>query len=211
MSAVKKKIVVAVTGATKAGKSEVCGYLQKLYPVIDVDYLAHSLYKKGSSLYGILKRKYGPVIIKKDGDINRRILGEIVFGDRRDYWDFTCLVYPALIKKLKKEIKNTAGPVVVVDMAILFESGFYTGADKIILIKTSAGEWKKRIGEVSDRRYFEKIRKFQDFFPSSKKIALSDYIVYNNSTKEDLFGKIDKIMDKILKGDLWTRKNRKRP
>jgi dephospho-CoA kinase len=65
MSAVKKKIVVAVTGATKAGKSEACAYLQKLYPVIDVDCLAHALYKKGSSLYGILKRKYGPVIIKK--------------------------------------------------------------------------------------------------------------------------------------------------
>jgi dephospho-CoA kinase len=206
-----KKIVIAVTGATKAGKSEVCSYLSKSYPVIDVDYLGHSIYKKGTSLYRIMKRKYGPVIIKKDGEINRRILGEIVFGDRRDYWDFTCLVYPALIKKLKKEIKKTAGRFVIVDMAILFESGFYTKADRIILVKTSAGEWKKRIGEVSDRRYFEKIRKFQDFFPSSKKIALSDFIIYNNSSKEDLHKKVDKIMEKISKGDLWTRKNKKRP
>jgi dephospho-CoA kinase len=206
-----KKIVIAVTGATKTGKSEVCAYLSKTYPVIDVDYLGHAIYKKGTSLYRIMKRKYGPVIIKKDGEINRRILGEIVFGDRRDYWDFTCLVYPALIKKLKKEIKKTAGQFVIVDMAILFESGFYTKADRIILVKTSAGEWKKRIGEVSDRRYFEKIRKFQDFFPSSKKIALSDFIIYNNSSKEDLYKKVDKIMEKISKGDLWTRKNKKRP
>ena len=206
-----KKIVIAVTGATKTGKSEVCSYLSKSYPVIDVDYLGHTIYKKGTSLYRIMRRKYGPVIIKKDGEINRRILGEIVFGDRRDYWDFTCLVYPALIKKLKKEIKKTAGRFVIVDMAILFESGFYTKADRIILVKTSAGEWKKRIGEVSDRRYFEKIRKFQDFFPSSKKIALSDFIIYNNSSKEDLYKKVDKIMEKILKGDLWTRKNKKRP
>jgi dephospho-CoA kinase len=211
MSAAKKKIVIAVTGATKTGKSELCAYLGRSSPVIDVDYLAHTIYKKGTSLYRILRKKYGTVIIKKDGEINRRILGEIVFGDRRDYWDFTCLVYPALIKKLKKEIQKTPGSAVIVDMAILFESGFYTRADKIILVKTSAGEWKKRISEVSDRRYFEKIRKYQDFFPYSKKIALSDFIIYNNGSKEDLYKKADKIMGKILKGDLWTRKNRKRP
>lgn len=200
MSAADKKIVVAVTGTTKAGKTEACGHLAESYTVIDVDHLAHKLYKKGSSLYAILKRKYGPVIIKKDGDINRRILGEIIFGDRRDYWDFTCLVYPALIKALIKEIKKVKEPVVVLDMAVLFESGFYTKADRIIFVRTKDKEWKKRIENESDRRYFEKIRKFQEYFPTPKKIALSDHIVYNNETKEELHAKVDKIMAKIVKG-----------
>jgi dephospho-CoA kinase len=197
MSAAKKKIVVAVTGTTKSGKSEACGHLAEKYPVIDVDHLAHKLYKKGSSLYYVMKHKYGPVIIKKDGDINRRILGEIIFGDRRDYWDFTCIVYPALIKALIKEIKNIKEPVVILDMAVLFESGFYTKADKIIFVRTRDKEWKKRIENESDRRYFEKIRKFQEYFPTPKKIALSDYIVYNNEAKEELHKKVDKIMAKI--------------
>lgn len=200
MSAAKKKIVVAVTGTTKSGKSEACSHIAQMYPVIDVDHLAHKLYKKGSSLYRVMKRKYGPVIIKKDGDINRRILGEIIFGDRRDYWDFTCIVYPALIKALIKEIKAIKSPVVVLDMAVLFESGFYTKADKIIFIRTKDSAWKKRIENESERRYFEKIRKFQEYFPTPKKIALSDYIVYNNETIEELHKKTDKIMAKILKG-----------
>lgn len=200
MSAAKKKIVVAVTGTTKSGKSEACNHLALKYPVIDVDHLAHKLYKKGSSLYRVMKRKYGPVIIKKDGDINRRILGEIIFGDRRDYWDFTCIVYPALIRALIKEIRGIKSSVVVLDMAVLFESGFYTKADKIIFIRTKDKEWKKRIESESDRRYFEKIRKFQEYFPTPKKIALSDYIVYNNETIEELHKKTDKIMAKILKG-----------
>ncbi len=199
MSAAKKTTVVAITGNTKAGKSEAAEHLKETYPVIDVDKLAHTLYKKGTPLYRVLKRKYGPVIIKKDGDINRRILGEIIFGDRRDYWDFTCIVYPALIKKLKNEIKGYTDPVVVLDMAVLFESGFYTQADRIIFIRASNKQWKKRVETESDRRYFEKIRKFQEFFPTSKKIALSDYIVYNNEDKEQLHEKADKIMEKIRK------------
>ena len=125
MSAVKKTII-AVTGTTKAGKSEVCGHLTEKFAVIDVDKLAHHLYRKGSPLYGVLKRKYGPVIINKEKEINRRILGEIIFGDRRDYWDYTCIIYPALIKALKKEIEKVDAPVVILDMAVLFESGFYT-------------------------------------------------------------------------------------
>lgn len=199
MSAAKKTAVIAITGTTKAGKSEAAEHLREKYPVIDVDKLGHVLYRKGSSIYNILKRKYGPVIIKKDGDINRRILGEIIFGDRRDYWDFTCIVYPALIKALKKEIAKIDGPIVIIDMAVLFESGFYTKADKIIFIRAAYKEWKKRIETEADRRYFEKIRKFQEFFPSSKKIALSDYIVYNNGAKDELHEKVDKIMEKIRK------------
>ncbi|MEI7542696.1 MAG: dephospho-CoA kinase [bacterium] len=198
MSAVKKKIVVAITGTTKSGKSEVCSHLEEKYPVIDVDHLAHKLYKKGTSLYYVMKRKYGPVIIKRDKEINRRILGEIVFGDRRDYWDFTCILYPALIKALIKEIKKIKEPVVILDMAVLFESGFYTKADKIIFVRTKDKEWKKRIENESDRRYFEKIRKFQEFFPTPKKVALSDYIIHNDDDIEELQKKIDKVMAKIL-------------
>jgi dephospho-CoA kinase len=199
MSAAKKNFVVAITGTTKAGKSEAAEHLSAGFSIIDVDKLAHTLYEKGTSLYKILKKKYGPVIIKKDGEINRRILGEIIFGDRRDYWDFTCIVYPALIKSLKKQIEKSAGPIVVLDMAVLFESGFYTKADRIIFVRTSNKEWKKRLGTDSERRYFEKIRKFQESFPTPKKIALSDYIVYNNSGKYELYEKVDKIMEKIRK------------
>ncbi|MCE5299543.1 MAG: dephospho-CoA kinase [Spirochaetia bacterium] len=195
-----KRFVVAVTGMTKSGKSEACGHLALRYPVIDVDMLAHKLYKKGTSLYATLKRKYGRVIIKKEsGEINRRILGEIIFGDRRDYWDFTCLVYPAMVKALKREIKKQPPGIVVLDMAVLFETGFYKDADKIIYIRSAAKTWKKRIQDVSERRYFEKIRKYQEYFPGPKKIALSDYIVYNNGEKEELYGKMDKIMEKAGK------------
>jgi dephospho-CoA kinase len=199
MSAVKKQTIIAITGATKSGKSEACGHMSEKFDVIDVDKLAHQLYVKGTPLYGVLKRKYGPVILNKEREINRRVLGEIVFGDRRDYWDYTCILYPALIKALNKEIARVKNDVIILDMAVLFESGFYKKADKIILIKSSGKEWKKRIDSNPDRRYFEKIRKFQEFFPTAKKIALSDYILYNNGSKEDLYDKCDKILEKIGK------------
>ena len=56
---------------------------------------------------------------------------------------FNNLVFPYLNKALQSKIQNLKSKIVVLDMAVLFESGFYTHADIIIFVKVSGSGMAK--------------------------------------------------------------------
>ncbi len=69
---------------------------------------------------------------------------------------------------------------------MLFESGFYRRADMIVLVKVPSKGWNKRVNFLKNREFVRKAVKFQKIFGLNKKIALSDYILYNDKNKAAL-------------------------
>ena len=197
-SAVKK--IIAITGFTGSGKTVAANFLRKKgFMVIDVDEFVHSIYAPGCALYTALVKRYKKGVLAEGLQIDRKKLGEIVFGSRRAYRDFIKLVYPAMNKALLKHINCLDEKVVILDMAVLFESGFYRKADEIIYIKTDINVWNKRVAPFKKKKY-RTIKSYQVSFPEPKKIAYSRYIIYNNKTKKDLCLKVLKAVNKISEG-----------
>jgi dephospho-CoA kinase len=202
MNAVK---VVGVTGLTRSGKSTLCEYIKKQgKKVIDVDKFAHTLYKKETPLSKKLVREYGKTILKKSGVIDRDVLREIVFKSKKSYKNFTSIVYPVMNRELLKKIKSFHKPrttnhksLVFLDMAVLFESGFYKNVDCIVFVSANSKNIKSRAKDVRNLEKYEKITAFQKLFAVSKKIALSTYIIYNDKSKRDLFRKVAMILKKL--------------
>jgi dephospho-CoA kinase len=187
MSAVKKKIIIGVTGRTKSGKSLACAYLAKAgCAVIDVDKFAHALYLKGRPLWKQLVKAYGEKILDTRGEVDRSKLREIVFRDKKKYGRFVNLVYPVLARGLRLAISNIPSSIVALDMAVLFESGFASEVDKIICIACDGKIWAKRLAMYPQKEFLLKAALYQEIFGEAKKIALSDYILYNNGSKEQL-------------------------
>ncbi len=186
-----KRFVVAITGLTGTGKSFFSDCLRKVGAnVIDVDVFVHRIYKKGTPLYRKLILKYKD-ILGDDGEVERKKLREIVFSDKKQYYEFTRIVYPEMKKSLVKELKKVKG-LIFLDMAVLFESGFDKYADKIIYIHVDESVWNKRTGRLKNKNY-KIIKNFQKIIPESKKIAKSDFIIYNNGSKRALCKKAEEI------------------
>jgi len=201
----KNKIVIGLTGIIASGKSEAAGAFRgKGISVIDVDKFAHGLYAKGRPLYRKLIKKYGKGILGAGGRICRPALADLAFKDEKHYLYFNRIVFPYLNSALHSKIQNLRSKIAVLDMAVLFESGFYRHVDVIIFVKVPGGIWKKRVNAGKNSGWAKKTLKYQKIFAINKKIALSDYILYNDKDKADLRRRAA-VLIKIIK-DIYGRK-----
>jgi len=198
------KIVIGLTGLIASGKTETAKAFKKAgFAVVDVDSFAHGLYTKGKPLYKALVKKYGPCILGANREIDRRGLAELAFAGKKQYLSFSRLVFPYLNRALKVFIDNrqpstdNRQPIfIVLDMAVLFESGFYRNCDAIVFVSSRENHILARL---RSRRpgATRKALKFQKLFPVNKKIALSDYIIYNNKNMAALRRAAGELMSKI--------------
>ena len=204
------KMVTGITGLTGSGKSEAAGYLRRRgYHVIDADKTAHSLYEKGKPLYRALVKKYGSAVAGRSG-IDRPALAKAALKNKKTYLEFTALVYPALVKQLKREIKTAKNSRIAVDMAVLYEAGFDAVCLAVIVVLASEAKRRERAGKKWDSETMRKIRGFQKLFPLRKKIELADSIIYNNESKESLRKKIFDAVKRIERERVWKGTRRKK-
>lgn len=78
-----KPYVIGLTGGIASGKSSICQRLLNLGAAhIDCDKVAHELYQGGKPCYTAIKETFGERVIGEDGEINRKVLGSIVFHNK---------------------------------------------------------------------------------------------------------------------------------
>lgn len=84
-----KPYIIGLTGGIASGKSSVAEKLQKLgAALVNCDKIAHDLYLPGKKCFDMIVENFGPTILKPDGSIDRRALGNIVFNDQVSFYLF---------------------------------------------------------------------------------------------------------------------------
>ena len=75
--------VIGLTGGVGAGKSTVLSFLQENYGfyVIQADLMARKLMEPGKEAYKAVCDFLGPVILQENGEIDRKIMADIIFND----------------------------------------------------------------------------------------------------------------------------------
>src|SRR5699024_5078503 len=97
--------IIGITGGIATGKSTVTNFLiDKGYKVIDADKIAREVVEKGEIAYDEIVNYFGNNILKKDGSIDRKKLGEIIFNDQNKRTKLNSIVHPQVIKKIKENI-----------------------------------------------------------------------------------------------------------
>lgn len=166
---------IAITGNIAAGKSEVEKIISENYPVYDADKIAHKFL----------------------GNVDRRALGEKVFNDPIARKELESIIHP----KVKNEILNIftkiTTPVVFVSIPLLFETGFDKLFDKILFVQCNDDI---RLEHLMKRNNFTKeqaLARMNSQMPQEDKIAKSDYVIYNNSSLDELKKQVTKFIDEL--------------
>ena len=203
---VDKKLIIGITGFIKSGKTLAAKFFKKHgFYVLDVDEFAHNLYKKSTLLYKKIVNFFGNDILKRNLTIDRKKLAELVFSNLSVYRKFCSLVYPVLNKAIITKVKSLKRRLIILDMAVLFETGIYKKLDYVIFIMVSKKKWLSRIKNHPEVSFIKKAFFYQSIFRLSKKIALCDFIIYNNSDKKELYKRVSDL-SKRIKEDLWKKK-----
>lgn len=198
--------VVGLTGGMGSGKSTIAAMLLKAHiPVIDADELARLVTSRGSEGLKLIIERFGDSVLERDQSLNRLALGKIVFNDPAALGDLENIVHPA-IEKLRTEFLSklrSQGHDIAVYMApLLFEKGLEYACDKTLLVMAPKEQALARI-KLRDSLSEEQIKKRLAFQMSDQeKMAKADEIIINDSSKEDLFLKLQSTWKRLCDREL---------
>jgi len=132
------KPIIGIIGSIGAGKSVVAAELAKCGGyLINADALGHEGLRQPALKEKLLAR-WGNKIFKADGEVDRRVLGGIVFGDAVELRALEGIQFPYIGDRVREEIaKGEADPAVrfiALDAAVLLEAGWKDACDHILFV-----------------------------------------------------------------------------
>ncbi|MBS1517356.1 MAG: dephospho-CoA kinase [Bacteroidetes bacterium] len=195
----KKKLLIGVTGGIGSGKTEVCKTLAKRgFKVLNSDTVAKNLYLTDKNLVKKIIRVFGKDIVNYKGKINLPKLKERIFSSKKLYTQINKIVHPVVINEIKKFVKKNNYEIVIVESALLFESGFHKSMDYIITVFANKKDRINRlkIRDEATTKSINELMKFQ--IDGRKKMEMSDFVIINNKSLKELKVQVD-FLSKILK------------
>jgi dephospho-CoA kinase len=189
---------VGLTGGYATGKSFVAAELEHLgCHLIYADRLGHETLLPSGEAYAPAIQLFGSGILQADGLIDRKALGEIVFENYVLLQQLMDLVHPAVFRLEEKLIAQYAASdpsgIVVVEAAILIETGRYRVYDRIIVtycsLETQIARAIKR-DRVTREQVLSRLGKQ---IPIEEKRPFAHYLVDTDHTKEDTAASVREI------------------
>jgi dephospho-CoA kinase len=189
---------VGVTGGIGSGKSVVCRIFGTLgIPVFEADKVARLLIETDANLRQKLSSLLGDAIFTVPGQVDRKKMAALIFGDEQLLEQVNSMVHPAVRAEFSSWHRLQKSVYVIQEAAILFESGAYRQMD--ITIHVSADE-ALRTDRVVKRDHIsaEQVRKRMNHqWTDVRKSGLADYEIVNDG-KHFLTSQVIEIHNKIL-------------
>jgi dephospho-CoA kinase len=172
---------VGLTGGIASGKTTVARFFAELGAfVLDADYIVHELLAPGGAAYDEVLERFGEVLFE-DGNINRELLGQRVFADPAELADLNAIVHPHVREEIDRRIEayreSENGPIVVVDAALLVETGAYRGYDRLVVVRCSRETQLKRLADREGMTTDEAHGRVDAQAPLEDKLAVADYVI----------------------------------
>lgn len=151
--------VIGLTGGVGAGKSTILKILQETYgcQVIEADAVGHDLMKPGGANYKAVVAAYGPEIVLRDGQIDRKKLALLAFSSPEETKKLNSITHPNIHAAIADQIacsRKKGCPLLVLEAAMIHQAGLLSLCDEVWYVYVPAEIRKKRIMET--RGYEEK-------------------------------------------------------
>jgi dephospho-CoA kinase len=142
-------LVIGLTGGIGSGKSTVSNMLRELGAVIiDADVIARQVVRPGEPAWQELQERFGREIIRPDGSLDRRRLGEIAFHNSQALQDLNRITHPRIRERIIERIdqlRQMNVRVVVVDAPLLLEAGLTDIVDQVWVVDVDHETLVKRV------------------------------------------------------------------
>lgn len=117
-----KQLIYGITGGTGCGKTTALHVLEDLgFHIIDCDALYHHLLETDRDMLAAMERRFPGVLT--DGILNRKCLGQRVFGDPQALDALNRTTWPFIHKAVQRQLRDKAPQNCAIDAIGLLESG----------------------------------------------------------------------------------------
>lgn len=180
------RYVIGLTGGIACGKSAVSRVLGELGAgIIDADRVGHEVLYAGQEAYAQVVQAFGEEILNAQGEIDRKRLGAIVFSEKKKLLQLNSITHPHIINNIVKQIEAGDG-IIVLDAALLFETGLDALCDEIWLVMAEREEQIRRILLRDHLSRQEAERRIQSQGDYAQKRGKAKHIIDNSGSAWEL-------------------------
>jgi dephospho-CoA kinase len=155
--------------------------------IIDADRESKQLMKAGSPIWTKLIAEFGREILNPDNTINRRRLGNMVFGDGYKLKKLNSIVHPGVIEQIAGKIRRYKEegrwPAIVLDAPLLYE----VGAEKLVdFTWVVAVDRQTQINRLLARDKItpeQASQRIEAQMPLEEKVARADAVINNTGSR----------------------------
>jgi dephospho-CoA kinase len=197
-SGVRSGLKVGVTGGIGSGKTSVCKVFTVLgIPVFSTDRIAREIMDGDKDIIREINIIAGRDMYS-NGCLDRMALASLIFNNNNLLEKVNSLVHPVVFEHFARwEIIQTA-PYIIMEAAILFESGASKLVDKIATIVAPEEERLTRVTLRSKLSRHQVLERMMNQMDDEARIKLSDYVIFN-SENDMIIPAILEIHEDILK------------
>ena len=171
--------------------------------IIDADQLSRDLVRPGQPALKEIADVFGELILEPSGKLDREALAKIIFEDPEKKSALEAILHPKVIANEQEKYLNICAndptAIVIVDAALLIESGNYKNVDKVIVVRSNEEQQVQRILSRGSQSYDQAIARIKNQMSFEEKSRYADFILDNQSQPEDLRQKVHELYVKLLK------------
>jgi dephospho-CoA kinase len=209
---------VGITGGLGSGKSTAAQmFAAKGAYVLSADEIGRELMQPGQVVYVAIVERFGPGVVKADGQLDRPALGRVAFGEGR-IGELEAIVHPAVIARQAELIDGVAArdadAVAMVESALIFETkhggegGWHRRFDAVVFVtapeelriarfvermaggKDLSGEGRVALEAEARRRMANQVE-------TERNAAQCEYVLRNDGALEELRRQVDEVWPEL--------------
>lgn len=198
-----------LTGGIACGKSTVAEMLRELGAyLIDADKIGHEMLLPSSAVFPDLVSAFGRGILDSTGSIDKKKLGPLVFADPAKLQQLNSIVHPRIIERTgqlaTEYCAKNPGAVVIVDAALIFETGIPCRFVKTIVAWCRPEQQMERLIAKTGLSHEQAEQRISSQMPADEKRQLADFVIDCSHTLEETRGQVQglyPVLQKLVRGE----------
>jgi dephospho-CoA kinase len=151
----------------------------------------------GGEAYDGILREFGLEILDAEGRISRRRLSGMVWTNPERLEKLNSLVHPPVQRREESRMAEIAQAdpraIVVVEAAILVETGRYKSFDRLIVVTCDPEQQMERALERRSYNREEILARLSRQLPLEEKLRVADYVIDTSGSKEATLEQVRKV------------------
>ena len=142
--------IIGLTGGISCGKSAVAESLRRYFGAVtlDIDNVTQWLTEPGGELFELYVRHFGKYVVTREGFLNRRLIGEIIFNHPDERAWINSVAHPILLNHARDflvDCQDIGARLVVLEVPLLFEAGWEHLVDETWAVYTKRNTQIRRL------------------------------------------------------------------
>jgi dephospho-CoA kinase len=185
--------LLGLTGNIACGKSTVGQLLAERFGAdyVDADRLVHALYASGTPETRAIRARFGDDLVREDGTIDRRRLGDVVLGNPDALRDLERILDPGVRQAIADRVSSTRAGVLVLDAIRLIEAGTAARCDAVWVVVCDQGAQMQRLQASRGLSAEQAALRIAAQTPAEEKIRHATVVITNHGSLEDLAAQVE--------------------